>query len=152
MNINTSKGIYAVMLLLVGVGATLPAAATSTGPRLLGLPSTAVDVFTFTCPTTTRSAIARVEDLTSIYNVKARMQFLLLKDSLTAHAEDNTPVSIGGEGGLPSSSARLYKGPGRYLMLVFKTAAGAEAYSASVVCNTTSVVPFNPDIQATQNQ
>ena len=130
MNINISKGIFAVMLLVVGIGAALPAAATSTGVQTLSTPPNAVDVFTFTCPATTLSASASVEDLTSIYNVAARMQVLPLKDSFTAHAEDSTPTSNGGEGGLPSSSARLFKGPGKYLMLVFKTAAGSEAYSS----------------------
>lgn len=148
---NTSKGFYAVTLLLAGIGAALPAAATSTGYQSLGTISTAVDVFTFTCPATTRSASASVEDLTSVYNVAARMQVLLLKDSFTAHAEDSTPTSNGGEGGLPSSSARLFKGPGKYLELVFKTTAGPEAYEGFVVCNTSSGV-FNPTIERTQNQ
>jgi len=156
---------YAAVFLLAGLGIAFPALATSpgsTGPQELGEEALAapapIDVFRFRCPGSppkTVSAQAKVEDLPPL-NTSALMRVKLVKDHKAALAEDFDPSSNSGEGSTsspsPSEPAVLARGPGKYLMLFYKTAAGKEKYRGSVVCKRSSGPDYLPDLTNTQDQ
>lgn len=147
------------LFLLAGLGSTFHALAESTGLQDLGSAATAIDVFKFTCPETlpaTVSARANVEDINPLLNTSALMRVKLVKDHKAALAQDLNPSSSSGEGSAsppsPSGDAVLAGGPGVYLMLFYKTAAGGEKYRGSVVCKRSSGPDFFPDLTRTQDQ
>lgn len=157
MNTKMFKGVGAALSLFVGLGAASPVLAdSSTGVQTLGDPANAVDVWSFTCRLAVGpggGARARVFDLDQPDNVAARMQVALSQDSVpTVQVTDLSP-SPTGEGGGPSSYARVFDGPGRYVMVFKKTASGVERYVGTAACiNAAGDLISNPSLRRELNQ
>lgn len=151
MKAQTFKYFSAAVLLSAILGSAVPALATSTGPQSLGSEATSIDMFVFTCPTTTFGAQANVEDLSNVYNPKARVSVMLNKNGRARQEEDVSPSDRAGEGGGASPNAVLLQKGGSYRMLVFQNARGPESYQASADCNTTEG-KVNPILKMKQDQ
>lgn len=147
---------YAAVFILAGLGSAFPALAESTGLQTLGDAATAIDVYKFTCPGGTIGARAKIEDLNPPLNTSALLRVKLVKDHRVSLAEDLNPSSSAGEGSestpSPSEPAVLAIGPGKYLVLFYKTAAGKEKYRGSVVCKRSSGPDYHPDLDMTQDK
>lgn len=138
MNTKIFKGVGAAVSLFVGLGAASPVLAeSSTGAQALRAPANSVDVWIFSCPRAVGpggGAQARVFDLIPPNNAAARMQVVLSQDgSPTREVTDLSPRPTG-EGDGSSPFARVFDGPGRYVMVFKKTAAGVERYEGRATC------------------
>ncbi len=138
--------------------ASSPALATPTFPETLGPPVTALDAFTFSCPTKplTVYARARVHDTAppfagGIFNPQARMRVVLTKlasvPPFAPQVEDMVPAGTAGEAPdllSPSTWAIVVGGSGFYRAMFLKTADGPESYWGDIECILAGGVIFNP--------
>ena len=146
MNTKTLKGMGAAASLLIGIGAASPVLATFTPGQVLGAAPNSIDVWTFSCPAGTASAIARVHDTPAVFNAAALMQVVLGENGLPTDQETDF-----GEGGAPSAFAVVPDGPGLYAMAFKKTAGGVDSYIGEAYC-VTAAGAFNPVLTRRINQ
>ena len=136
----------AAVSLLIASG---PAQATDTGAQTLGSPSTAMDVFEFTCSDKFRIAVANVTDTTTLINV-AHMRVILEKVGQPVVLQAGT-IGVTGEA-TTSEDVRLNGGAGTYRAMFVKTANLAESYTSNLMCSSLTGTPDNPTLARVQNQ
>lgn len=155
MDTKTLRGFGIAVALLIGLIATSPALATSTGVQGLGAAVGAIDVWTFSCPAGVGvRARANVFDVAPVNN-PAFMQVVLGKLAFLSSQTTDVASAAGfvnGEGGGPSATAQVIGGSGLYAAAFKKTAVGGEGYVGNVICCNAAGACVNPAIFRQINQ